>query len=311
MDDYDISILIVNWNTRDLLYRCLSSVHTPDSRLKTETIVVDNNSNDGSVEMVSREFPHVTLVRNTENLGFAKACNQAIRLARSRLLLLLNSDAEICNGSLPTMVSFMDSNESVAAAGCRLSNRDGSLQRSYWNRFPSVRDALIENLYLYRLPFRKKRPKAGTAQHTQETSAVDVAHLLGACVIIRQEALADVGPFDEDYFMYLEETDWFYRAKQKGWRVCYLASAQAVHHGQQSSNLDPARVVPYLSKSYCRFVRKHYGNTRVPAIKAAYACGAVIRMFLWTKRWLSGPDRPLARRMVTAYSTVMRQIWRA
>ena len=308
---YDISILIVNWNTRDLLHRCLSSIRTRDSRLKMETIVVDNDSNDGSAEMVSREFPHVTLIRNRANVGFAKACNQAIRLSKGRFLLLLNSDAEICNGSLHTMVSFMDNNESVAAAGCKLLNPDGSLQRSYWNHFPSVRDAVIENLYLYQLPIRNASPKMRTTSRAQDTSAVDVAHLLGACVILRQEAIADVGLLDEDFFMYLEETDWFYRAKRRGWRVCYLASAEVIHHGQQSSNIDPIRFVPYLSKSYCHFVRKHYGKRSVPAIKAAYACGAMIRILLWTKRWLFGPDRRLARGMVTAYSTVLREIWRA
>lgn len=134
---------------------------------------------------------------------------------------------------------------------------------------------------------------------------MDVAHLLGACVMLRRDALVDVGLFDEGYFMYLEETDWFYRARARGWRVCYLPSAEALHHGQQSSNLDPAHVVPHLLTSYCRFVRKHYGTRSVPIIKAIFAVGALIRICLWTKRWLSGSDKPLARKMISAYSVVL------
>ena len=306
----DVSTLIVNWNTRDLLHRCLSSLYRSDPRANMEIIVVDNSSGDGSGEMVAKEFPGVTLIKNKENLGFARACNQAIRRARGNFLLLLNSDAEVCNGSLDTMVSFMEKNQSVAAAGCKLLNSDGSLQRSHWDRFPSVRDAFTENLYLYRMPIGRK-PAPAAAPSALENSAIDVAHLLGACVIIRKEALADVGLFDEDYFMYLEETDWFYRARAKGWRVCYVPSAEVIHHGQQSSNLDPARAVPYLSKSYCHFIRKHHGKRRVPAVKAAFASGALVRICLWTKRWLSGPDKGLARGMLIAYSNVLRDIWQA
>jgi len=306
----DVSTLIVNWNTRDLLHRCLSSLYRPDLKVKMETIVVDNGSNDGSGEMVAKEFPGVTLIRNKENLGFARACNQAIRRARGNFLLLLNSDAEVCNGSLETMVSFMEENQSVAAAGCKLLNSDGSIQRSYWNSFPSLKDAVTENLYLYRLLIGRK-PAPAAARGAPENRAIDVAHLLGACVMIRKEAFADVGLLDEDYFMYLEETDWFYRARAKGWRVCYVPSAEVIHHGQQSSNLDPARAVPHLSKSYCHFIRKHYGRRRMAAIKAAFACGALVRISLWTKRWLSGRDRHLARKMITAYSTVVRDIWHA
>ncbi len=308
---YDVSTVIVNWNTRDLLNRCLSALYRSKPRVNMEIIVVDNNSTDGSGEMVASEFPDATLIRNEENLGFARACNQAIHLAKGRYFLLLNSDAEVCNGSVDTMLSFMDRNESVAAAGCKLLNSDGSIQRSYWNRFPSLRDAVSENLYLYRLPLARKPPVTRTAPGMEENSTIDVAHLLGACVIIRREAFADIGPFDEGYFMYLEETDWFYRAKTRDWRVCYVPSAVVIHHGQQSSKLDPARVVPHLSKNYCQFVRKHYGRRQLHAIKVAFACGALIRICLWTKRWLSGPDRRLARGMLTAYGTVLRDIWQA
>ena len=309
---YDLSILIVNWNTRELLRQCLLSASGTGCSLKLETVVVDNNSSDHSAEMVLREFPTVRLIRNEVNLGFAKACNQAMRAATGRYLLLLNSDTQILEGALDAMCRYMDENEQVAAVGCTLLSSDGSVQRSYWNRFPSVRDALIENLYLYRLSHQRQYPREGnTAGSSPTEEAIDVCHLLGACVMLRREAVADVGLFDEGYFMYLEETDWFYRAKRKGWRVCHLPSVRVIHHGQQSSQLDPVRVIPHLSKSYCRFVRKHYGGGSTGAIKAIYACGAVIRVLLWTKRRLAGPDRRLAGRMLSAYGAVVREICRA
>jgi GT2 family glycosyltransferase len=302
---YDISILIVNWNTRRLLRECLFSICRSGCSRSFETIVVDNNSTDGSAEMVQQDFPTVRLIRNSTNLGFAKACNQAIGLATGQYLLLLNSDAEVRIGSLDAMSLFMARNRSVAAVGCKLLNPDGSVQQSCWHCFPSIKDAAIRNLYLYRLFPWKKLSREHHPLSSGEEEAMDVAHLLGACVMLRRDALVDVGLFDEGYFMYLEETDWFYRARARGWRVCYLPSAEALHHGQQSSNLDPAHVVPHLLTSYCRFVRKHYGTRSVPIIKAIFAVGALIRICLWTKRWLSGSDRPLARKMISAYSVIL------
>ena len=307
----DVSIVIVNWNTNPLLRRCLSSIYESGSSTKANTIVVDNNSNDGSADMVLEEFPHVELIRNQANLGFAKACNQAIRRSTGKHVLLLNSDTEVGDHVLDTMCSFMDENSRVAAIGCRLLNPDGSVQQSYWHLFPSVGDAVLEALYLRRFRFLKRCSKGSQVVGSVNDGAIEVAHLLGACVMLRQEALADVGLFDEDYFMYLEETDWFYRCRQRGWRVCYVPSAEVIHYGQQSSKLDPVRFIPHMSKSYCRFVRKHYGGSTIPLIKAAFMLGSAIRLCLWTKRLLSGPERPLARKMIGAYSVSLCSIARA
>ena len=309
-DTCDVSVVIVNWNTRALLRKCLHCVCNTKWRLRLETIVVDNNSNDGSPVMVSREYPSVRLLRNRSNVGFAKACNQAIRASTGRYLLLLNSDTEVCDGSISKMCEFMSNNKSVAAVGCTLLNSDGSVQQSYWKHFPSVKDAFVQNLYLYRL-FPQERTSTGQdAAMSGEEECIDVAHLLGACIMIRREVLDEIGVFDEDYFLYLEETDWLYRAKQQGWRVCHLHSAQVIHHGQQSSKKDPVRFLPYMLRGYRRFLRKHYGSRSELAVKAAFLCGALLRLVIWAKRLLMGPDRNLARRMLAAQVAVARETCR-
>jgi GT2 family glycosyltransferase len=309
-DTCDVSVVIVNWNTRALLRKCLHCVCNTKWPIRLETIVVDNNSNDGSPVMVSREYPSVRLLRNRSNVGFAKACNQAIRASTGRYLLLLNSDTEVCDGSISKMCEFMSNNKSVAAVGCTLLNSDGSVQRSHWKHFPSVKDAIVQNLYLYRL-FPQRRTLTGQdAAGSTEERGIDVAHLLGACIMIRREVLDDIGLFDEGYFMYLEETDWLYRAKKKGWRVCYLPAVEIIHVGQQSSNKDPVQFVPYKLRSYLRFMRKHYGGRSGPAVKAAFLCGALLRLVIWAKRLLMWRDRNLARRMLAAQVAVAREICR-
>ncbi len=247
----DLSISIINWNTHELLAGCLQTIEQNKDGLKVEVIVVDNASKDGSQEMVQKRFPHVILLENEENLGFARANNQAIEASHGRYIMLLNSDTLLQPGSPQAMVSFMDSHPDVGIVGAELLHRDGSLQRS-WAKFPSIFSEVLGANFRSRKRYTTKKAPL----------AYEVDWVGGACLLIRRTTMEQVGPLDERFFMYSEELDWCYRTRQLGWLVCYLPGATVVHLGGQSSRLASRRMKAELYKSKLLFFCKHYGRQR-------------------------------------------------
>lgn len=247
----DISIIIVNWNTRDLLADCLNSIARTAAGMAHEIIVVDNASSDGSREMVREHFPHVRLLVNAGNVGFAKANNQAIQASAGRYVLLLNSDTVVLPGALPALVRFMDAHPQVGIVGAKLLNRDGTLQPS-WARFPTVWSELLG-----------RNSRARERYLTREGAlAFAVDWVGGACFMICRAVVEEVGLLDEGYFMYSEEMDWCFRVRQKSWLVCYYPEAQVVHLGRQSSRQASLRMKAELYQSKLTFFHKHYGRDR-------------------------------------------------
>lgn len=247
----DLTISVVNWNTHDLLANCLETVEQNKGALDVEIIVVDNASSDGSQEMVQKRFPHVILVENQENLGFARANNQALAQSQGRYILLLNSDTLLQPGSLLAMVSFMDSHPEVGIVGAELINRDGSIQVS-WAEFPGI----LSEILGINFRSRKRYPSQNG------NLAYQVDWVGGACLLIRHSAMEQVGSLDERFFMYSEELDWCYRTRQFGWLICYLPGAKVVHLGGQSSRLASRRMKAELYRSKLMFFCKHYGRQR-------------------------------------------------
>lgn len=245
----DLAIIIVNWNTRQLLLDCLASLPAATDGIHAETWVVDNGSGDGSVEAVRTQYPEVRIIANRENLGFATANNQAIRASVSRHVLLLNSDTIARPGSLTALVRFLDAHPEVGIVGPRLLNPDGSLQPS-WALFPTIFTELTGK----KLRLRWRYPTAdGTLAYS--TDWVD-----GAALMIRRSILPQIGLMDERYFMYTEEVDWCYRARRAGWKVCYLPGSEVIHFGGQSSKRAVTQMKFELYRSKLRFFRKHYGR---------------------------------------------------
>ncbi len=257
----DLAIVIVNWNTRQLLLDCLATLPSATANLRVATWVVDNGSHDGSVAAVQAAFPAMHVIANQDNRGFARANNQAIAASHGRHVLLLNSDTLARPGALTTLVNFLDANPSVAMVGPCLRNADGSVQRSYAS-FPSLRSELTGRNLRQRKPF----PAAGI-----EAYAVD--WIGGACLLVRREALQSFGLLDERYFMYTEETDWCFRARRAGWEVCYLPEAEVVHLGGQSSRMASTRMKAELYRSKLRFFGKHYGRRRMLLLGLALQAG--------------------------------------
>lgn len=254
----ELSIIIVDWNTRDLLRDCLSSVYDETRVTSFEVFVVDNASSDGSVEMVKREFPQVRLIENRENLGFARANNQGIKQSRGSYILLLNPDTVVLSGALDKMVAFMRAHPAVDASGPMLLNPEGSLQRSTWDtsynfgwsfKFIVSQCSAIYLLLKFLLSNLSKR-------ETHSPHPRQVSWVVGACMMMTREAVDKVGLLDEQYFFYAEETDWFYRLKQLGGKTYFVPEVRIIHYGAQSMKQTDLRRKYYYRSNYL-FLKKH------------------------------------------------------
>lgn len=250
----DLSIVIVNWNTKEYLLRCLKSVFQSEKSNFWEVIVVDNGSRDGSAGEVSRLFPRVHVIANDKNLGFARATNQGISQSSGKYVLLLNPDTELKGKAIERLVAFMDSHPAAGIAGGQLLNPDGSKQNSIAN-FPSLATELFNKSLLRRL-FPERFP--GKERHYSDPIEVD--SVIGACLIARREAVQRVGTLDEGYFLFFEETDWCYRMKKAGWMVYHVPEAEVIHYqGKGAETRKREAKVEYYHSRY-RFFRKNRGR---------------------------------------------------
>lgn len=271
-----LSIVIVNWNTRELLAQCLRSIQnttSADVLAVTEILVVDNASTDDSVAMLTAQFSQVQLIENAENVGFARANNQAIRLSRGTYVLLLNPDTEVLQGALEALLTYMDGAPNIGAAGPCLLNPDRTFQVSCYPA-PTLTHELWRLLHLDPL-----YPYGSYWMHTwSKDSATEVDTVQGACLIIRQEALAQTGLLDEDYFMYTEEIDLCYRLRKSGWRLSWVPYAQVVHYGGQSTRLVAAKMFLHLYSSKLLYFRKHHGPVAAQLYKAILFMTGLLRL---------------------------------
>lgn len=245
--------------------------------LPTEVIVVDNGSTDGTLEMLRRNYPHVRLIANEQNVGFARANNQGLAMSRGQYVLLLNSDAFLRGPALARLVRFMETHPEAGAAGPRLYYDDGTPQRSCWS-FPTLATEFYGALGLDKLFSRSQtfgRYKM-TYWDMQDMREVDV--VMGACLIIRREAVEQIGYLDERFFMYSEEVDWCYRLRQAGWRVYFVPDAEATHLWGGTSRVLPVQTLVQLYRSRLLFFRKHYGLTTAMAYKGVLALACLVRL---------------------------------
>ena len=225
-----LTVIIVNWNTRELTLQCLESVYATIRDCHFEVFMVDNASIDDSVEAVRTLYPRVNIICNQKNLGFAKANNQALRLMQGRYALLLNSDAVLTDGAIKKIITFMEDNPQVGMACGQLLNRDGSKQNSVAN-FPSLL-SLTCNATILRLLFPKKFP----SKYQEYNTPVQVESCIGACLMVRKAAMDQVGLLDERYFFFMEETDWALTMQRAGWQSWLVPDARIFHLQGQSVN---------------------------------------------------------------------------
>jgi GT2 family glycosyltransferase len=267
---------VVSYRTPDLLRTCLSAIAAERARVALEIFVVDNASRDGSVELVRTEFPWVNLIQNDVNRGFGAAHNQALRVAKGRYWLVLNSDTVPAPGSLRQLLDFMDANPDVGASGPRLRYPDGSVQSSR-RRFPTPATLLLESTQIQRFWPDNAVLRRYYVQDRSDDEPQDADWLVGACLCVRAAAAAEVGLFDERFFMYSDELDWCRRFRAAGWRVSYVPSADVAHHEGASSRADLAARDRRFQASKLAYAAKWHGPLVAGALRAYLVAEYVLR----------------------------------
>jgi len=282
----ELSIIIVNWNTRGLLEQCLASIEHTADELEYELIVVDNDSTDGSPQMVMDRFPRVKLIQNHVNSGFASANNLGIRQSLGRFILLLNSDTVVMRSALQNLLDFMHMHPDVGAVSACLLNGDESRQYSC-SPIPTLRREVLRMLH-----FPGIRPDG---YYPMEDWNADEPHevevILGACMLLRKDVLEQVGLMDEDYFMYSEEVDLCYRMRKGGWRIYWVPQSRVVHFGGQSTRQASAEMFLRLYESKLVFFRKNYGRFIAFAYKLLLMVSSLVRLLLIPFVWLEKPQK--------------------
>lgn len=267
----NLVIVIVSYNVCDLLRECLRRL---DGQ---RIIVVDNASADGSAAMVHAEFPTVQLIANSENRGFAAACNQAIRASAEELILVLNPDTRVESAALTTLLDLMQREPQIGACGPRLVNPDGTLQPSC-RRFPTLARLIVDELGLSKLFPRSRFFGDYRMTWWPHDQCREVDQLAGAALLLRRAALDDVGLFDERFFMYYEEVDLCLRLRQRGWKVVFVPEAIVPHHGGASASQSVAAMTLARYRSLFAFYRKHYPASHRLALKPVVAVAAALRL---------------------------------
>lgn len=268
----DLSVLLVTRNNKRYLEPCLDSLYSARLQRDFEVIVVDNGSTDGSQALLRDKFPDVQLIQNRGNAGLSRASNQGINASQGRYVLLLNDDTVVNGPSLEKMVEFLDRHPDAAAVGGRLLNPDGSLQAGY-RRFPTLPEEFLIATRIGELLFN------GYPLHAGNGHARRVDWLGSACLLLRRQALYEVGLLDEEYFIYGDETDLQFRLHRAGWRAYYLPSAHTIHYGGRSMDRWRRRKMVYRGKML--FYRKNYGRLSTALLRLMLAGLSAAKILAW------------------------------
>lgn len=282
MNDVDVSVVIVNWNTRDYLLDVIGSLLETTGSSRLEVIVVDNASRDGSQEALLSRFPEVRLIQNDDNLGFAKANNIGFAAARGRALCLVNTDVIALDGVVDRLWRYLQDNPAVGMVGPRTMHRDGRTRQNC-RRFPSLGNALGDHLWLKRSGLPALQGRALAPATYLETHDAEV--LSGCFLMVRREALDEVGPLDEDFFFYGEDTDWGRRFHDAGWRAVYLPEAEALHFGGGSTAAYPITYYLVMEKADLLYWRKHHPRWQQVLYAGIRLTHNLICIFGWSALW--------------------------
>jgi N-acetylglucosaminyl-diphospho-decaprenol L-rhamnosyltransferase len=297
----DLSVVVVSYNSSAELGPCLESVQAASDGLDVELFVVDNASSDGSAELVAERFPLVTVIANRENVGFGQANNRAFARARGRYLLVLNPDTAVEPDALRELVKLADAHPNIGAIGPRLEYPDGSFQHSAF-KFPDLRQAFFG--FFDVIPIDS--PLNGRFPPERYRRPFRAEHLLGACLMLRREALDQVGWFDRRYFMYFEETDLCARLHAAGWLCLYTPSARVTHIQGAATSADPERMSVEFHRSQARFYRRHRGLIGYALLKMIVWPGVGYRLARSVRAYLRGRiDRPLLLTRLGGYWKIL------
>jgi hypothetical protein len=299
-----LSIVIVNWNTGQILLDCLESIYSDPPGFPFEVFVVDNASTDGSALTAQSRYPQAKVILSDVNLGFARGNNRAIEQAQGDFVLLLNPDTILKGGALQTLKQFLEDHPDSGAAGAMLLNPDGSLQYSCSPEPTLAR----EFLRLFHLGGVRPDGYYNMGEwNTSEPRRVEV--LLGACVMIRREALKQVGLLDEGFFMYSEEVDYCRRLRDAGWLIYWVPQAKVVHLGGQSTRQAAVRMFLELYKAKVQYFRKHHGSVPAQLYKLILFFAGLARLISAPLIWLQPGSKAEDRQnLVTNYRQLLKAL---
>ncbi len=274
----NLSIIIVNWNTCNILHDCLTSIRNSRGSIEIEVFVVDNDSSDGSREMVQKDFPEVHLINSGGNLGFGKANNLAIPLATAPYILFLNPDTIVNHKALDKMCAFLNDNSRTGVISCKIFNEIGRVAE-----LPLQMEATPIRRSLIQIFFANKSAniiKKIFPSHNPYESGY-VRSLYGPCLLIRKEVLDEVGYFDEQFFMYAEDIDLCKRIYEKGWRLYYMSEVDIIHLGEQSSDHAPKDFsMLMMCESISKLMSKNYGTRGASIYKLGVFVSSVLRLII-------------------------------
>lgn len=266
----DVSVIIINWNTRQLLEDCLASLPGSSTSHSLETIVVDNHSTDGSQEMVRRKHPSVKLICNASNVGFAHGNNQGIKASTGRYVSLVNSDVKVLPNCHDKLVEYMDANPEIGIAGPRVLNGDLTLQSSC-RRFPSLWNNVCD-AFAFRRFFPNSAFFAGEHMlYFKHDRVIFPDVLVGCFLFARTKAVQEFGLLDEEFFMYGEDINWCLRCWEAGWKIAFYPEAEAIHYRGGSSSGDPVRFAVVLQRARQQLWKKHYSRLECLSLAALLA----------------------------------------
>ncbi len=272
-----LSIIIVNYNTGNLLRDCLGSIYANANGMPFDVWVVDNSSGDSSPAMVKKTFPKVRLIENRGNVGFSKANNIALSQSDSKYVLLLNPDTLVIGDAIDRTVEFMEEHPTVGIAGCKVLNRDRTLQLACRRSIPTPKVAFFRMVGLSRLfPGSKSMARYNlTFKDANEVQEVDAVS--GAFLMARRETIRDIGLLDEQFFMYGEELDWCLRAKRAGWSVMYYPGAEIIHYKGESTKSNSRKAAFEFYRAMYLFHKKHFAKDYSPLFNFLVYLGIVCK----------------------------------
>jgi hypothetical protein len=283
----EISVIYVNWNTSALILESIASVKNTLIDIDYDIWVVDNASSDDSVMMLQAVYPEIHLIKNRNNVGFARANNQAMQAARGRYFLLINTDAFVTPGAITQMYNLAQGQPNAGIVGAKLFNPDGSFQASFVD-FPNVFQEFLMITSLGRRFYGQAFPNHAPKP---DELAQKVDYVQGACMLVRQQAYERVGGLDEGYFMYSEEVDWCFSMHQAGWDVWYQPSANIIHVGGASSKTRVMQRESDLYVSRVRYFRKNYGLLTAGLVEAMMVGLASVKYGLHAALRFGNPKR--------------------
>jgi len=279
----DVSIIIVAWNVKDFVHNCLKSVYEQTKGITFEVIYVDNGSEDGSVDMVTKEFPEVRIIKNEKNEGFTKANNQGIQISKGRYVLLLNSDTIVLDNAITKTVKFADSHPEAAVVGCKVLNSDSTLQRNCF-MYPSILNMLLSAIYLHKF-FSKSKFFGRERMTWWDFNDVREVETVGGCFsLVRRKAIDQVGLMDETYFVYGDDPDWCYRFKKSGWKIIFTPNGQIIHYDGQNTQSMTRKFFWQLNGSRLIFMKIHKSRWEFLLAKLLIAFFLFPRIPYWLAR---------------------------